>query len=168
MRRKKNMKLIYVLLAGVILMVTGYALLTATIEVTGSATAGATFDIVWNNPVITANPGASTTGAPALTSGDTVLTIDPVLDYAGAYVEVTVDIKNQGTLDAIITALTPTEPVGSDILWSVTPTFAVDQTLASAATLTGVVIKVEWDIDSTNEGPINETFGIVVEYTQDT
>ena len=167
MRRKKNMKLIYVLLAGVILMVTGYALFSQTITVTGSASASSSFGITWSAATITANPNATSTLAPVLSAGDTVLTVNPVLDEPGAYVEVTATINNTGALDAIITALTPTDPIGTDILWSVTPTFAVAQTLATAGTLQ-VVIKIEWDSASTNPGPINETFGIVVEYTQDT
>lgn len=170
MNKKRNVRLITILILAVAVMATGYALLTQNITITGSASAGGTFDIAWSTssaPVITDSVGASSTGAPALTSNDTILTIDPVLDYPGAYVEVTATIENNGSLNAIITGLTPTDPVGSDITWSVTPSFAVSQTLAAAGTVE-VVIRVEWDSGSTNSGPINENFGIVVEYSQDT
>lgn len=170
MNKKRNVRLITILLLAVAFMATGYALLTQNISITGSATAGGTFEITWDAgtaPAITDSAGASATAAPTLTVSDTVLTINPVLDYPGAYVEVTATIENTGSLNAEITALTPTDPVGSDITWSVTPSFAVSQTLASSGTLE-VVIRIEWDSGSTESGPINETFGIVIEYTQDT
>ena len=89
------------------------------------------------------------------------------MQYPGAYVEVTATIQNAGSLDAIITGVNTTDPVGSDINWSVTPSFATNQTLASSGTMQ-VVIRIEWDAASTNSGPISEDFGVTVEYTQDT
>lgn len=170
-RKKGNMKLIYILLLVVVFMATGYAVLTQTIEITGSATASTSLTVAWDAdtpPAITDSVGASSTGEPELTSGDTILTIDPVLDYPGAYVEVTATVENTGTLDAIITDLIPTDPVGSDIVWSVVPDFALDQVLVGTSGTVEVVIRIEWDSASTDPGPHNETFGVVVEYSQDT
>lgn len=166
-QRKNGMFIIYILLLAVAFLAVGYALLSQNISVTGTATADANFAIIWQSPSITGSLGASGTAAPSLSGGDTILTINPVLDWPSAYVEVTATVKNNGGINAEITGVVPTNPVGTDIVVTYTPTFTVAQTLASGAT-TQVVIRVEYDDASGNQAPISETFGVVVTYTQDT
>lgn len=167
-RHKQNgMFSIYVSLIAIMFLAAGYALFSQDITVTGTATADASFALAWESQSITDSLGASGTAAPTLTSGDTILTINPVLDYPGAYVEVTATVRNTGAIDAEITGVAPTAPLGTDIVVTYTPTFTVAQTLASGATQQ-VVIRIEYDSDSSNQDPISETFGVVATYTQDT
>ena len=164
---KNSMMLIYVLLAAIVFMVAGYAIFTQNVSVTGTATADANYALAWQNPTITTNVGGTATAIPTLSANNTILTINPVLEYPGAYVEVTASVKNIGGLPAKITNVVPTNPIGTDIVVTYTPTFAVDQTLAAGAS-TSVVIRVQYATASTNQEPISETFGMVVTYTQNT
>lgn len=166
-KKENGMLLVYISLIAVIFLVTGYALFSQNLSVSGTATADASFAIVWQTPSITGSFGASGTAAPSLSAGDTILTINPVLDGPGSYVEVTATVKNNGAINAEITGVVPTNPLGTDIIVTYTPTFTVAQTLAAGAT-TQVVIRVEYDDESSNQGSIEETFGVAVTYTQDT
>ena len=76
--KKRNPKmLIYVLLIVVIFMVSGYAIFSQTIALSGTASADADFSIVWDNPVMSNSKGVNM-DAPTLSSGDTVLNFNPV------------------------------------------------------------------------------------------
>lgn len=167
-KRKSSAMLIYVLLGFVTFMVAGYALFSQNISVTGTASADANFSIVWQNVALKA--GSTCTGGtvtPTLSGGNTILTINPTLSYPGACVEVQADVYNAGNVPAKVTNVTTTNPVGPDIDITYTPTFAIDQTLAAGASTT-VVVKVAFDAASTNQAAISETFGVVVEYSQNT
>ena len=164
--RKNSMLLIYILLVALIFMVAGYAVLSQNVSVIGTATADTNFAIAWFNPTITNSHGL-TGGIPSLTVGDSILTINPEFDAQGAFEEVTVDIKNNGNIPAIITGIVPTDPLGPGIEWTITPALTLNETLAAGASRT-VVIRIEYPIESLVEGPISETFGLTVTFSQET
>ena len=164
--KKRNPKmLIYVLLIVVIFMVSGYAILSQTIALSGTASADADFSIVWDNPVMSYSKGVNM-DAPTLSSGDTVLNFNPVLQQPGSSVTVTVNVKNNGNLPAVITNITTTDPVSSDIIVTYSPSFSIDQTLAPGASIP-VDITVEYDSDVEEAHSLSEDFGIIVEYSQE-
>lgn len=163
---KNNMLLIYILLISIIFMVAGYAILSQNISVNGTATSNTSFAIAWVNPTITDSHGL-TGGIPTLSVGDSILTINPEFDAQGAFIEVTVDIKNNGNIPAVITDVVPTDPLGGGIEWSINPPINLAETLAPGASRT-IVIRIEYPIESLVEGPISETFGLVVTYSQET
>ena len=96
----KNKK---ILLGGLLLLLVvtiGYALLSETINISGTATASGEFNMEFSE--VGSIVEAGSTGATAQISGDkNTLTITvPRLEYPGASVEIPVTIHNAGTIDA--------------------------------------------------------------------
>ncbi len=164
--KKRDPKLlIYVLLIVVVFLVSGYAILSQTIALSGTASADADFSILWENPVVSSSNRVSM-DVPTLSSGNTVLNFNPVLQQPGSSVTVTVNVKNNGNLPAVITNITTTDPVVSDIIVTYSPSFSIDQTLAPGASIP-VDITVQYNPAVTETQAISENFGIVVEYSQE-
>ena len=88
-------------LALLLVMVAGYALFSQNLNITGTAKAQGDFDIEIVRAEITGEKGSA--GATATISNDgRALTITiPKLEYPGAYVDVSYDIENKGTVQAI-------------------------------------------------------------------
>ena len=110
MRRKNNK---YLMLLVLLLLVTvGYALISTTLKINGDAIVKKqTWDVYWANPEVSS--GSVSTALPDITEdqGDpvntkVVWTVD--LALPGDYYEFTVDAVNNGSIDAMITAIEPT------------------------------------------------------------
>ena len=88
-------------LALLLVMVAGYALFSQNLNITGTAKAQGDFNIEIVRVEITSEKGSA--GATATISNDgRALTITiPKLEYPGAYVDVSYDIENKGTVPAI-------------------------------------------------------------------
>ena len=88
-------------LALLLVMVAGYALFSQNLTINGTAKAQGDFDIEIVRAEITSEKGSA--GATATISNDgRALTITvPKLEYPGAYVDVSYDIENKGTIPAI-------------------------------------------------------------------
>ena len=88
-------------LALLLVMVAGYALFSQNLTINGTAKAEGNFDIEIVRAEITSEKGSA--GATATISNDgRALTITiPKLEYPGAYVGVSYDIENKGTVPAI-------------------------------------------------------------------
>ena len=108
-RRKNKYMLLLILLLGISL---GYALISTTLKINGSATVKKhTWDVYWGVPTVTT--GSVTTTAPTRTqeTGDpanTKLIWSTTLALPGDFYEFTVDAVNNGDVDAMITGITPT------------------------------------------------------------
>ena len=110
MRRKNNK---YLMLLALLLLVTvGYALISTTLKIVGEATVTKQeWNVYWANPEVSS--GSVSTALPDITEdqGDpvntkVVWTVD--LALPGDYYEFTVDAVNNGSIDAMITAIEPT------------------------------------------------------------
>ncbi len=88
-------------LALLLVMVAGYALFSQNLNITGTAKAQGDFDIEIVRAEITSEKGSA--GATATISNDgRALTITvPKLEYPSAYVDVSYDIENKGSIPAI-------------------------------------------------------------------
>ena len=117
MRNKKRNK--YLLLLALLLLVTvGYALISTTLKINGTATVTKqTWNVYWGVPTVT--EGSVTTTPPTRTQdqddpANTKLIWTTTLNLPGDYYEFTVDAVNAGTIDAMITGInntvTPTLP----------------------------------------------------------
>jgi len=114
-RKRNKYLLLLILLLGISL---GYALISTTLKITGTANVlKQTWNVYWDTPVVT--EGSVSTTVPTRTNdeGDPantklVWTVD--LALPGDYYEFTVDAVNEGTIDAMITGInntvTPTLP----------------------------------------------------------
>lgn len=110
MRKKNNIvKILLVLLLSISV---GYALLSTTLKINGSANITKnTWSVYWANPVVT--EGSVTTTPPTIgndTNGavNTVATWNVNLSLPGDFYEFTVDAVNAGSIDAMITNIEKT------------------------------------------------------------
>ena len=125
MRNKKKNKylLLLILLLGITL---GYAAISTTLKITGIANVNKnTWSVYWDEESIEVTPG-SVNGTAGVSDDGTVenaqLTWTADLDLPGDFYEFTIDAVNAGSIDAMITNITPTIPqdLASYINYSVT------------------------------------------------
>jgi len=110
-RNKKDIRLFMLLL--ILLVVTiGYALISTTLKINGNATiTKQTWSVYWGVPTVTEGSVSTTAPTRGADSGDpanTKLTWSATLNLPGDFYEFTVDAVNAGTIDAMITGITPT------------------------------------------------------------
>lgn len=108
MKNKKNRKYLVVLLIIILLAIAiGYAVFSSELTITGTATANSNWSVHFANPTATGDDTAS------LSSDDKTLTVNVALQYPGDKTTVTVDIVNEGKLDAKLKEFVITAEDGS-------------------------------------------------------
>ena len=101
-RTKKKKTHIYLLVL-LLLLGIGFAALTATLKINGTAGIKSNqWDIHWENVQVN-NESTVTTEEPAITENRTKVTYEVNLELPGDFYEFTVDAKNDGTIDGMIT-----------------------------------------------------------------
>jgi len=109
--RRKDIKL-FILLILLLVITIGYALVSTTLKITGNATVTKqTWSVYWGVPTVTEGSVSTTPPTRGADSGDpanTKLTWSTTLSLPGDFYEFTVDAVNAGTIDAMITGITPT------------------------------------------------------------
>lgn len=144
----------------------GYALFSETVVINGTSNARGTFDIIFDNAQVKTEVGS--TGASAIISSDknTLTLAVPKLEYPGAYVEFTVDVKNDGSIPAILTGITEsgltTDP---NIRVSYSGIARNDQ--MNQSDVKPITIKVEWLYESETSSKDIE-FSIKLDFRQTT
>ena len=192
MRNKKKNKylLLLILLLGITL---GYAAISTTLKITGTANVNKnTWSVYWDEESIEVTPG-SVNGTAGVSDDGTVedaqLTWTADLNLPGDFYEFTIDAVNAGSIDAMITNITPTIPadLASYINYSVTYADGIDPGqyhLLAKGTKSGNTItptrekykiRVEYlstatadDLDDIDENGDSYTFGYSVTYAQAT
>lgn len=108
-KRKNKYLLLLILLLGISL---GYALISTTLKINGSAIVNKhTWDVYWGVPSVTTGSVSETAPTRGADSGDpanTKLTWSVTLDLPGDFYEFEVDAVNNGDIDAMITGINPT------------------------------------------------------------
>lgn len=177
-KSKKN----YLLIALVVLLIAlavGYAAFSQTLQITGTAKAQGSWDIHFTNESIDKNDTDNTV---TLSDSDHKLTVAVKLTKPGDKRTVTVDIVNEGSIDATLKSFTVTakDGTGTTINGSngVYTYNAIKMTLEQATTgetlaaETGsktYTMTFEWPSDyTTTEGTIDDTatFDITFDYEQ--
>ena len=102
---KNKRKLNYMILIIMILVVSiGYAILSSNLNIVGSSQISApTWDIHWEN--VQVSSGSVTASTPAIDTAKTTVSYSVTLNLPGDYFEFTVDAKNAGTIDGMISAV---------------------------------------------------------------
>lgn len=108
-RRKKDLALLLII---ILLSVTmGYALITTQLKINGSAAiAKNSWIVYWDNPVVSEGsitPTLPTLSAEQGSSDNTITTWSNTLNVPGDFYEFTIDAVNNGTIDAMISAIDP-------------------------------------------------------------
>ena len=189
-KRKNKYLLLLILLLGITL---GYAAISTTLKITGTANVNKnTWSIYWDENSIAVTNG-SVAGTAGVSDDGTVenaqLTWTADLDLPGDFYEFTIDAVNEGSIDAMITNITPTIPadLASYINYSVTYDDGMEPALnhlLPKATKSGNTVtptrkkykvRVEFDSDATpddlddiGENGDSYTFEYAVTYAQAT
>ena len=99
MNKKRNMLIAIITLLLVVSV--GYAIFSDTLTINGTATAKGDFKMEILNATVTKEVGSSGATTNVISNGEALEINIPRLEYPGAYVEVTYNIKNNGTIPAI-------------------------------------------------------------------
>ena len=104
MKSKKN-KIYYLIIILVLFGVSiGHAVMNRTLSITGNSLVNQnTWDIHFDNPLVTED--SVTLDLPTIDSKNFVVSFDVNLDLPGDFYEFTVDIVNDGTIDAMIDSI---------------------------------------------------------------
>lgn len=97
----KQKKIIIGVLALLVTMMVGYALFSETITINGTATAKGEFNMEITSASITNEVGSTGATAEISDNGNTLIITVPHLEYPGAYVDVSFNITNNGSIPAL-------------------------------------------------------------------
>lgn len=174
-RREKSV-LIGVLCAVILFMAIGFASISSKLTITGTGTVGDT----WNVQITDIQQKEASAGVvpaentPSFSS--TTANFNVKLKQPGDYVVYTITVKNQGTLDAILTQMTETYAEGGSdaIVFTVTPAegSGQGQTLAKTNGVHTFDVKVEYLSSAIGENApeanASKTLTLTLDYTQKT
>ena len=164
MKDKKTI-FIGVLLAVIVLMAIGYAALGTTLNINGVSNITSNWDILFTDmKKVEHNRGKDVSSS----FDATTATFDVELQSPGDYVEYTLTVENQGTLDAILSSILSTNlDASSTIIYSVSGVQEGDILLAKEKQ--EVVIKVMYNSSITTQpstSDLNQTITITLNYIQ--
>ena len=166
MKRKSNRR--YYILALIVLLLVlggGYALLSETLNISGTATTSGEFGLEFNAATV-GTPTSNAPGATATISVDkkTLTLAADSLTEPGAIVTYNVTIKNTKTIDAKLENIVITGTDNNDLKVTISPAFVQDTVLNAGATYDFNIV-VEWPYESTVSGTtINYT--VQLDYEQ--
>ncbi len=164
MRRRNGRHLAIGLLAFTLVLAGAYALLTTTLNITGTATGTGDFKLDFSNVTVTDD-----TKATATTSDDnTVITISTNLTFPSDTVTIDFTITNTGSLPARVDNLTIDNPASTDFTVQINGLSEIEGTvLAVNDTTTGSIV-ITWNTASTNPTPESVQFNVTIDYSQAT
>lgn len=142
MRRNNHPLLIAFLL--ILLMGIGYAILSSTLNINGITNISATsWDVHFENVAATSDSNTTPTVAPSApaTSKVTTLTYEVTLNNPGDIYEFTVDVTNDGTIDAMIDSVDSKIKIGSGSWQTVSNSTIPDYLLYDVIYSNGMPIK---------------------------
>ena len=115
MRRKKKKSMYVALLALVLMISIGYAFLSANLKINGTSRINdVTWDVHFENAEATENSTVTPTTAPSAPAASKLqeISYDVTFDTPGQIYEFTVDVKNGGSIDAMIESFTSKIKIG--------------------------------------------------------
>ena len=176
-RFQKKMNIIYILLLIVLASIgTGYAYIKSNLNINGTANVtAASWDVHFENLQVTT--GSVTATTPANITDDTTVEFSAELAEPNDFYEFTVDVANEGTMDAMIDSfsISPTLTTAQEKFLEYTVSYSDGTPLANKQELkanTSETLKVRFSYiensDKTNYPTEDQTFSISfsVDYTQ--
>lgn len=163
MRNKNNRN--YLLSLGVIaLLLTGvYAILSANLDITGTATGTGDFKVEFSS----ANANDEEKATVDLNADRTIMTIDATLEYPGDSVVINFIIENTGNLAARVQDLVINENSTEDITINVDGITNIQDTVLGVGETTTGSITVTWNTSSTTSKPDVVSFSATIDYVQE-
>ncbi len=163
--RRKNTRYFVVGILAFLLLITGvYAILTTTLNITGSTKGSADFRIEFLN----ASAVNSDKISYDISTDGLTLTINSNLTYPGDSASVSFDIKNTGTLPAKVSDLKVTNNTNSDLIVEINGLNNLIGTVLGVGETTSGVINTTWNRDSTVQDPEEVSFSVEIFYSQAT
>ncbi len=169
--KKKKRSLILGILLMVLTLGMGYAFLTTTLAINGTTDVDSnTWNVYWDNVQVT--EGSVTASTPTI-SNQTTVTFSVHLSKPGDFYEFTVDVKNSGTIDAMIESINKTTTIPNYLNYTVTyadDVPIIENQLLGANSTESYKVRVEYRTDinpsdlPNNSQNITLSFG--VEYVQ--
>lgn len=173
MKNKKRNYLILVLVVLLLALAVGYAAFSDTLNITGTANAKGTFDMIFESATVDDSKGITdstgNTFTPTASITDDTLTVTVgTLGYPGAGANFTAVIKNNGTVPAKLNDINFTG-INDTIIKVTFPQFTKGEIVQPGGTCT-VKFSVQWDPTLTDavETQHDLTFTATLDYTQDT
>ena len=167
MIKLKDKKTIFIgiLLAVIVLMVVGYAALGSNLNINGVSNITSNWDILFTDmKKVEHNRGKDVSSS----FDATTATFDVELQSPGDYVEYTLTVENQGTLDAILSSILSTNLDGSSaIIYTISGVVEGDILLAKEKQ--EVVVKVLYNPSITTQpstSDLNQSITITLNYVQ--
>lgn len=168
MKNKRNY-LLGGLFAAVVLMAVGYSALAQKLTINGTANITSTWNVAITSITEKGKTGTATVvGTPSFTANSATFAVD--FKTPGDSVTFDIVVKNTGSLDAVLNALTitPTESATSGIKYTVTGVAKSDKLPATSGTDT-VTVKAEWvGTDTTVPATKTKSLTVTLDYIQDT
>ena len=173
--RKILMLGLCLILVCVFTLTIAYAALNAVLTIQGNAeVVGSNWDIHLENPVV--KSGSSTTDVPIITSGRS-LTFNTTLNMPGDFYEFTVDVVNNGSIDAMIDKVTKTPELTVEqakflkyeVSYANGESLSTKQNIASGVTMP-IKVRVEYRKDLTGSdlpsGQVVLNLSLILDYIQ--
>ncbi len=148
-----------------------YAAFAQTLTINGNGNTTGTWDVAITNITLSSATGATNNTAP--TYNATSATFDANLAYPGATATYDVTITNNGSVDAILSSITPADFVSLNgtaptyITYSMSGVTAGSTTLAAGAT-NHALVTVTWDAANATSGAASKPATITFNYAQNT
>jgi hypothetical protein len=147
------------------LILTGaYAVLTATLNITGTATGIGNFKLEFTNVSVSDVGKATTTN----NTDNTTITIDTNLSYPGDSVTTNFTIKNTGGLAAKVDNITINNPDSIDFSVQIIGLANIQGTTLPVGGTTDSSIIITWKSTSTTPTPTETSFDISIDFSQAT
>lgn len=164
MKRKNTRYFVIGLIAFTLILAGAYAILTATLNITGTAVGAGDFKLEFTNVTVTDDTKATATRS----ADNTVVSIDTNLSFPGDTVTTNFTITNTGSLPAKVDNLTINNPVSTDFTVQIVGLDTIEgTTLPVGNTTTGSVV-ITWNTTSTNPAPESISFDVTIDYSQAT
>lgn len=163
--RKENTRYFVIGLIAFTLILTGaYALLTTTLNISGTATGLGDFKLEFVDINVTNDVKATATA----NTDNTMITIATNLDFPGDSVTTNFTIKNTGALAAIVDDIIINNPASTDFNVQIIGLDTIEgTTLPANGTVDGSIV-ITWNTASINPAPESVTFDISIDFSQAT
>lgn len=156
--------LIVMLSVVVIVMAIAFAAFQSTLNINGTSTIASTWDVSFDEGSSSCEEGGS-----VIFSGDNTAILDFDLEIPGDSVTCTLTVQNTGTLDAKLTAITPTPSGDAPITFTVTPSnddLATRPVLVRTNGTETITVTATYDDIEAQPENITKTLTVTANYTQ--
>ena len=170
-KERNNSKgiIIAVLLVAIVVMSIGYAALSSKLQINGTAEITSSWNIYIDSITVLNTTGTANGGTPTVSSDKTSATFNAQLLSPGDSVTYEVAVKNDGSLEGLLSALNITGPTTSTsgIRYTVTGVTPNATTIAASGGTNTVTVVAEWvSTDTSVPASTNETLTVDLDYVQ--